>query len=80
LTYKNTSLEALINEKDLSNADHLYDVVCCSEVVEHVANQADFLRDCAKLVKPNSGYLYISTIAKTPESYLLTIACKFQCI
>jgi len=47
-------------------------LVCCSEVVEHVDKQEEFLRNCLKLVKPN-GLLFVSTIAKTPESYFLTI-------
>jgi ubiquinone biosynthesis O-methyltransferase len=41
--------------------------------VEHVDNQAEFLTNCLKLVKPETGSLFISTIAKTPESYFLTI-------
>jgi 2-polyprenyl-6-hydroxyphenyl methylase/3-demethylubiquinone-9 3-methyltransferase len=51
----------------------LYDVVCCSEVIEHVNNQQQFLLDCAKMVKPNGGYLFVSSMAKTPESYFLNI-------
>ena len=69
LQYKNTTLEALGEEEQ-------YDLVCCSEVVEHVDNQAEFLQRCLKLVKPETGRLFISTIAKTPESYFLTIVCK----
>lgn len=69
LHYKNTTLEAL-------DEDELFDLVCCSEVVEHVDNQAEFLRRCLNLVKPDTGRLFISTIAKTPESYFLTILCK----
>lgn len=51
--------------------------MCCSEVVEHVDNQAAFLGKCLRLVKPETGRLFVSTIAKTPESYLLTIVCKY---
>ncbi|KAH9970983.1 S-adenosyl-L-methionine-dependent methyltransferase [Lactifluus volemus] len=43
-----------------------------AEVIEHVDNPAAFLRSCAELVKPG-GHLFLSTIARTPLSYLLTI-------
>lgn len=56
--------------------EDLYDLVCCSEVVEHVDNQKEFLKNCLKLVKPKTGHLFMSTIAKTPESYFLTILSK----
>ena len=72
LQYRNTSLEALESE----GSGQQYDLVCCSEVVEHVDNQAEFLSKCLKLVKPETGRLFVSTIAKTPESYFLTILCK----
>ena len=42
--------------------------------MEHVDNQKDFLLNCLKLVKPNTGHLFISTIAKTFEGWFLTIA------
>lgn len=38
LTYKNVTLESLIEDKDLENPDNLFDLVCCSEVIEHVDN------------------------------------------
>ena len=79
--YSNTTLEQFIEEKkqdiEAQSPDGgLFDLVCCSEVVEHVDNQKDFLANCAKLVKPRDGYLFVSTIAKTPESYFLTILSK----
>ena len=72
-------MEDLIKESEemiKGKPEELYDLVCCSEVVEHVDNQAEFLRSCVKLVKPQNGYFFMSTIAKTPESYFLTILCK----
>ena len=36
VSYRNDTVEQLISETDLSNSDQLYDLVCCSEVIEHV--------------------------------------------
>ena len=36
LQYKNTSIESLIEETDMNDENNLYDLVCCSEVIEHV--------------------------------------------
>lgn len=66
LEYRNVTAEALLTE------GKRFDVVCSMEVIEHVDNPAGFLRSCAELVKPG-GHLFLSTIARTPLSYLLTI-------
>lgn len=58
------------NNEDIDNQ---FDLVCCSEVIEHVDNQKEFLQDCSKLVKNESGFLFLSSIAKTPEAYFLNI-------
>ena len=50
-----------------------WDLVCCSEVVEHVDKQREFLANCIKRVKPGSGYFFQSSMARTPESWLLYI-------
>ncbi|KAI9458394.1 3-demethylubiquinone-9 3-methyltransferase [Lactarius psammicola] len=66
LAFRHTSVEELVREP------RRFDVVCSMEVVEHVDNPAAFLRSCAELVKPG-GHLFLSTIARTPLSYLLAI-------
>ncbi|KAF9223990.1 ubiquinone biosynthesis O-methyltransferase [Gyrodon lividus] len=66
LEYRNTSAEELLRDSKQ------YDVVCSMEVIEHVDNPAGFLSTCAELVKPG-GHLFLSTIARTPLSYFLTI-------
>ena len=68
--YRNISVEELLEQ---TPSDNKYDLVCCSEVVEHVNNQKEFLQTCSQLVKPNGGYMFTSSIAKTPESYIATI-------
>jgi len=69
LVYRTISAEQLLEEEGMAGE---FDVVCSMEVVEHVNNPASFLRSLAKLTKPG-GHLFLSTIARTPLSYLLTI-------
>ncbi|KAG1746543.1 S-adenosyl-L-methionine-dependent methyltransferase [Suillus paluster] len=64
--YRHTSAEQLVKEPKR------FDVVCSMEVIEHVDNPVAFLSACAQLVKPG-GHLFLSTIARTPLSYFLTI-------
>ena len=45
-----------------------FDVVTASEVIEHVSNPREFVGNLLKLTKPN-GYLFLSTINRTPLSY-----------
>ncbi|KAG1881132.1 S-adenosyl-L-methionine-dependent methyltransferase [Suillus subluteus] len=66
LEYRHTSVEQLVKEPKR------FDAVCSMEVVEHVDNPVAFLSACAQLVKPG-GHLFLSTIARTPLSYFLTI-------
>ncbi|KIL69239.1 hypothetical protein M378DRAFT_98583 [Amanita muscaria Koide BX008] len=66
LSYLHSPAEPLLSEPKR------YDVVCSMEVIEHVNDPAKFLETCAELVKPG-GHLFLSTISRTPLSYLLTI-------
>lgn len=49
-----------------------FDVVLALEIIEHVANPALFLKSCAALVRPG-GLLILSTLNRTPKSFLLGI-------
>ena len=42
------------------------------EVIEHVNNPGDFIQNISKAVKPN-GLIFLSTLAKTTESWILSI-------
>ena len=41
ITYKNIKVEDLIDNNE--DIDNQFDLVCCSEVIEHVDNQKEFL-------------------------------------
>lgn len=69
LSYLNCTVEELASVED--NAGY-FDAVVMSEVVEHVNNVGGFVESSVNLLK-NQGYLFITTINKTQESYLLAI-------
>lgn len=52
--------------------DELYEVIFALEVVEHVDNVDIFLESCLDLLKPG-GVIFISTLNRTPMSYLKSI-------
>lgn len=68
LRYRDVTAEDLL----ASDGGEQFDIVCAMEVVEHVREPALFLRSLGDLVKPG-GHLFLSTIARTPLSYFLTI-------
>lgn len=78
LTYLHTTTDALLAPESspespvLPSVPQQFDVVSALEVLEHVSNPPHFLDTCASLVKPG-GHLFISTMARTPLAYALTI-------
>jgi 2-polyprenyl-6-hydroxyphenyl methylase / 3-demethylubiquinone-9 3-methyltransferase len=58
--------------EDLEGEGRTFDAVVCLEVVEHVPDQAAFLKACAALVRPG-GLMLLSTINRTLKAYLLAI-------
>ncbi|MDO4434090.1 MAG: bifunctional 2-polyprenyl-6-hydroxyphenol methylase/3-demethylubiquinol 3-O-methyltransferase UbiG [Alysiella sp.] len=63
VAYRCVSVEDLAAE-----TPHIYDVVTCMEMLEHVPDPASIIRACAKLVKPD-GWVFFSTINRNPKSY-----------
>jgi 2-polyprenyl-6-hydroxyphenyl methylase / 3-demethylubiquinone-9 3-methyltransferase len=49
-----------------------YDAVLALEIIEHVEDPAQFVNDCAKLVKP-SGIIIFSTLNRTAKSFAFGI-------
>lgn len=64
-------LKSTTEELVYSNSKQ-YDVVLCLEVMEHIDNPSDFVKNLANLVKPN-GMIIISTINRTVKAYMLAI-------
>ncbi|GAB6026696.1 Hexaprenyldihydroxybenzoate methyltransferase, mitochondrial [Chamberlinius hualienensis] len=67
LHYVNTTVEEHVKENSAS-----YDVLTCSEVIEHVNNPEFFVEQCAKLVKPG-GSLIFTTINRNLLSGFVVI-------
>lgn len=66
INYKATTVEAL------AATGQTYDIVTALEIVEHVSDVALFVEACCKLVNKN-GILIMSTLNRTPKSFLLGI-------
>jgi 2-polyprenyl-6-hydroxyphenyl methylase/3-demethylubiquinone-9 3-methyltransferase len=58
--------------EDLQAENALFDAVVCMEVIEHIPDQAAFVRSLGQLVRPG-GMLVMSTLNRTWKSYLLAI-------
>jgi len=59
-------------EQLLATHEAAFDVVLNLEVVEHVADPDQFLRDCCKLLKPG-GITIVATLNRTPKAFALAI-------
>jgi 2-polyprenyl-6-hydroxyphenyl methylase / 3-demethylubiquinone-9 3-methyltransferase len=66
IDYRNTTAEALVA------AGEKFDVVLTMEVVEHVADPAPFIADCAQLTTPG-GICFAATLNRTAKSFALAI-------
>jgi 2-polyprenyl-6-hydroxyphenyl methylase/3-demethylubiquinone-9 3-methyltransferase len=58
--------------EELARSKVRYDVITALEVVEHVADIDSFLKSLARLLK-TGGLLVLSTLNRTPKSFLLGI-------
>ncbi|XP_001506954.3 ubiquinone biosynthesis O-methyltransferase, mitochondrial [Ornithorhynchus anatinus] len=67
IQYRACSLEEIAEE-----SAEAFDAVVASEVVEHVIDLETFIKCCHRVLKPR-GSLFITTINKTPLSYVLGI-------
>ncbi len=65
--YRVQSVEELAKEKTGG-----FDAVLAMEVLEHVPDVPEFLKECAVLVKPG-GHFFFATLNKTVQAWLLAI-------
>lgn len=67
IDFRAGTVEALIEAGEAP-----FDIVLNLEVVEHVADPAQFLQDCASLVKPG-GLMIVATLNRTAKAFALAI-------
>ena len=65
--YRHGTIEQLVEV-----GEKPFDVVLNMEVIEHVANPPDFMRDCGQMVKPG-GIMLCSTINRTLKAFTFAI-------
>lgn len=63
----------LCGSHELASAESAsFDAVCCMELIEHVPDPAALIADLAAMLKPG-GKLFMSTLNRTPASFLTAI-------
>jgi len=67
IEYRCEAVEALADR-----AAHSFDVVTCMELIEHVPDPRALMQTLAGLLRPG-GQLFLSTLNRTPASFLLAI-------
>ena len=66
IRYEKKSTSELVDE------GNKYDVITCLEMLEHVPDPAEIVKDCADLAK-NGGHLFFSTINRNLKSFVFAI-------
>ena len=67
IDYRHGTIEQLVESGETE-----FDAVLNMEVIEHVANPPDFIKDCAAMVRPG-GLMICSTINKTMKAFAFAI-------
>jgi 2-polyprenyl-6-hydroxyphenyl methylase/3-demethylubiquinone-9 3-methyltransferase len=65
IDYRATTAEDLV-----AAGEPAFDLILNMEVIEHVADPGDFLRDCARLLKPG-GLMIVATLNRTLRAFAL---------
>lgn len=65
--YQQSTAEAFAD-----NNAHVFDIVTCLEMLEHVPDPSSVIAACAKMVKPG-GHVYFSTINRNPKAWLFAV-------
>ena len=69
---KKSSLEEFLHHIDISISKKKYDIICCFEMLEHVDDPKEIIKECLSLLKPN-GSFYMSTLNRNLKSFVSLI-------
>jgi len=65
ITYESIAIENF-------NKEDYFDIICCMELLEHVKDPQEIIRQCHRKLKPG-GWLFLSTLNRTFKSYATAI-------
>lgn len=73
-TESQLNIEYIIDDAEsfAKKEKHLFDIVCCMELLEHVPNPSSLIHACSSLAKPGA-WVFFSTINRNAYAYLLAI-------
>lgn len=70
--YRHGTIEQMVAKLGKRGADKPFDAVLNMEVIEHVVDPAEFMKDCGAMVR-GGGLIICSTINRTAKAFLLAI-------
>ena len=71
IDYRTTTAETLAANGN-NGKPAQFDIILNMEVIEHVANPAEFVRACAAMLKPD-GIMFLATLNRTAKAFALAI-------
>lgn len=69
---KESGLKITYFEQPVEQITEKFDIVLALEIIEHVNEPQDFIKNCAKIIKPG-GLLIVSTLNRTPKAFALGV-------
>ena len=70
--YRHGTIEQMVDALGKKGADKPFDAVLNMEVIEHVVDPAQFMKDCGAMVR-GGGLMFCSTINRTAKAFLFAI-------
>ncbi|WP_026942561.1 bifunctional 2-polyprenyl-6-hydroxyphenol methylase/3-demethylubiquinol 3-O-methyltransferase UbiG [Hellea balneolensis] len=72
IDYRHGTIEQMVAASEKKSGDIPFDAVLNMEVIEHVANPPEFMKDCGAMVR-EGGIMFCSTINRTLKAFTFAI-------